>query len=685
MKRMILVVAICFGLLCPLAAQQRIDRRTVVTRHNVVSKDLTGTLPVGNGEFAFSSDGTGLQTFAGNTMSHWGWHNFPLPPGYKPEDIPYTGTFERGRLKGGQQWPKEHAPLGKWLYDNPHRLNLGRLRLRRTGPDVAPSDVSRLIKRLDLWTGLQTSTYQLAGQAVKVETCVHPTLDMVAIRIESPLLESSQLGVQLDFAYPTIASSKTWVGDWQKPNLHKSLGTERGPARVDVQREVDHVRYSVVLSAARGMIDRAGAHAWVVRAHNGVKTLEVLCLYSSDRRALPMSLPTFAQTRRASAEKWERFWKSGGAIDLSASEDPRWKELERRVVLSQYQMALQSAGSLPPPEIGLMNLDGWRGQFHMEMIWWHLAHYALWDRWEMGEKAIMFYKKARPRAAALARQLDYEGLMWPKMTGPEGRNSVWVGNNILQWKQPHPIFFAVLEYRLRPTRQTLEKWQEIVFGTAEFMADYPVKEPATGQYSLQPLMTANERVIGKDGVFELAYWRFALAQAQEWRRRLGLPPEPKWEDVRKNLPPLPRLGDVYIEVVEWTDNYSPEKAWEHPDPIGVYGMLPPVEGVDPQMARNTVQKVWETWNWERVWGWDFPWLAMAAARTDQPQIAVDALLKEAKENSYPESGINGGWYLPGNGGLLYAIAMMAAGWTARRRAMLRDSPPTVAGLCAGKA
>ena len=57
-------------------------------------------------------------------------------------------------------------------------------------------------------------------------------------------------------------------------------------------------------------------------------------------------------------------------------------------------------------------------------------------------------------------------------------------------------------------------------------------------------------------------------------------------------------------------------------------MLPPMDGVDSETARRTVAKVWTTWDWNRCWGWDFPWMAMAAARTGQPQIAVDALLKE---------------------------------------------------------
>ncbi|MCX7009651.1 MAG: hypothetical protein NTY53_20800, partial [Kiritimatiellaeota bacterium] len=56
----------------------------------------------------------------------------------------------------------------------------------------------------------------------------------------------------------------------------------------------------------------------------------------------------------------------------------------------------------------------------------------------------------------------------------------------------------------------------------------------------------------------------------------------------------------------------------------------------------------------------------AAARVGEPRIAIEALLKDTARNRFDERGINLGGpcpYLPGNGGLLYAIAMMAAGWS----------------------
>jgi hypothetical protein len=60
-------------------------------------------------------------------------------------------------------------------------------------------------------------------------------------------------------------------------------------------------------------------------------------------------------------------------------------------------------------------------------------------------------------------------------------------------------------------------------------------------------------------------------------------------------------------------------------------------------------------------------LAMTAARLDEPSRAIDALLLDTPKNVYRVNGHNHQRpgltiYLPGNGALLYATAMMAAGW-----------------------
>ena len=59
--------------------------------------------------------------------------------------------------------------------------------------------------------------------------------------------------------------------------------------------------------------------------------------------------------------------------------------------------------------------------------------------------------------------------------------------------------------------------------------------------------------------------------------------------------------------------------------------------------------------------------AMCAARMGEPQMALDMLLLDKRTNTYLVNGHNYQddrlrAYLPGNGGLLTAVAMMCAGW-----------------------
>lgn len=94
------------------------------------------------------------------------------------------------------------------------------------------------------------------------------------------------------------------------------------------------------------------------------------------------------------------------------------------------------------------------------------------------------------------------------------------------------------------------------------------------------------------------------------------------------------------------------------------GMLPG-DGIDTACFRKTFEKVISTWNFNRTWGWDFPMMAMAAARIGKPETAVDMLLHDSPGFQFDKHGLATGGpfpYFPSNGGLLTAVAMMAAGW-----------------------
>jgi hypothetical protein len=337
-------------------------------------------------------------------------------------------------------------------------------------------------------------------------------------------------------------------------------------------------------------------------------------------------------------------------------------------VLSQYLTAIQCAGSLQPQETGL-TYNSWEGKFHLEMHWWHAAQFALWGRLPLLEKSLGYYRAILPVARATAARQGYGGARWPKMTSPSGAESPSPVGPFLVWQQPHPIFYAELSWRQHHDRATLEKYRDVVFQTAAFMASYATWDAKTSRYVLGPTLQCAQERFPKDRTFnppfELTYWRWGLETAQAWRERLGLPRDQKWDDVLSGLAKAPVADSKYLFAESAPDSYTNPK-WDHPSVLGALGILPG-PGIDPATMRRTLDWVWKNWNWPDTWGWDYPMVAMTAARLGEPDRAVDALLLDTPKNHYA---INGHVYqrpgltiyLPGNGGLLYAAAMMAAGW-----------------------
>ena len=79
--------------------------------------------------------------------------------------------------------------------------------------------------------------------------------------------------------------------------------------------------------------------------------------------------------------------------------------------------------------------------------------------------------------------------------------------------------------------------------------------------------------------------------------------------------------------------------------------------------RRTLHRVLSDWQWQDTWGWDYPFVAMTAARLGEPELGIDALMMDVAKNRYHPNGHNYQRpgltiYLPGNGGLLTASAMI---------------------------
>ncbi|MBQ3752163.1 MAG: hypothetical protein II864_01290 [Prevotella sp.] len=334
------------------------------------------------------------------------------------------------------------------------------------------------------------------------------------------------------------------------------------------------------------------------------------------------------------------------------------------------------------------------------MTWWHMVDFALWNRPQTVATVLDWYNDvAYPVARQIARRQGFRGIRWMKMTDPWAGEAPSNTGSFLIWQQPHYIYMAEEMYRANPTAKTLAKYAKQVEETAEFMADFVSVARSAGKkrYYLTGA-TAMQESMSKDfsynHPFELAYWQYGLNVANQWRERLGKERNALWDEIANNLTPLPTTKEGVVNAglpkgkttglksfdpfdavasgaapVVTTETFADKCRNDHPACLGPFGMLPAATLCsDSVAAQKTLNWVMQNWNWPTTWGWDYGMVAMAAARQGQPETALKALLIDTQKNTYLPQGHNFQTadrlriYLPGNGALLTAVAMMCAGW-----------------------
>lgn len=713
--RRVLLVASCslMGLRGLAGADTPIDRRALVQRHSVKNEkaDPLSALSVGNGGFAFTADITGLQSFPEyyekgiplGTESEWGWHSFMDSSRYRFDETLKEYPIHGREISYAVQWsdPERNKRAADWFRVNPHRLQLGNIgfeMIKKDGTLAIIQDITGVHQELNMWKGEISTRFTLEGIPVEVITLAHPDQDIVAVRVRSPLIGEGRLFIRLRFPYPTAAFADAG-DDWQQEDRHRSAILDSNSSGALLEHSLDTTHYFVVWAwSGEAHLRQKQLHYFLLmpsRSTNlrsegsvakepGADDFNFSCRFSATAPSSSLTagqafaaLPSFGETQLASAAAWKRFWMSGAAVDLSGSTDPRAAELERRIVLSQYLTRIQCAGHYPPQETGL-TYNSWYGKPHLEMHWWHAAHFALWGRPELLERSLGWYDQVAGEARSIAERQGYQGIRWQKMTDPAGEESPSSVGAFLVWQQPHFIYFAELCYRDHPDRAILEKYKKLVFATADFMASYAWYDETTHRYILgKGLIPAQEKFKQTETFnpsFELAYWRWALSTAQQWRIRLGMQGDSAWQRVLDGLSPLPKQDGLYLPAESATDAYTnPRYREDHPAVLAAYGFLPFLQDrsgaaiQDTVIMLHTFDWVWKNWSWAETWGWDYPLVAMTATRLGLPDLAIDALLMPVKKNTYLTDGHNYQddrlrLYLPGNGGLLAAVALMCAGY-----------------------
>ncbi len=674
------LTGVCLLTACGSPKETPIDREALVTRNNpqVSAIDSLASLSVGNGEFAYTVDATGLQTFPDSyklgvplgTQSQWGWHSFDNPCNFKPEETLKDYDFGRGHIERyATQFnePGRAKDAANWYRVNPHRLHLGIIGFD-FGPDAAPGQVSDIRQTLDMWKGEIESVFKYKDNGYAVKTVCHPDLDMMAAEVTS----TAHTPVCFRFPYPTGGHCDD-ACDWKSDDKHQTEIVAQDEHSALVKRTLGSTTYYVRVNwQGAATLAQVGKNKLTLTPADDTFAFACQFVKENPDNGQTAAIPSFAETEKASAEHWKNYWTEGAAVDFSACTDPRAKELERRVVLSQYLLAIQSAGSVPPQETGL-TYNSWFGKFHLEMIWWHQAHFALWNHADLLDRTLGWYKSVEPVARQIAQRQGFDGVRWMKMTDPSGTEAPSKVGSFLIWQQPHLIYLAELIYRSNPdNKAVLDKYGELVEETAKFMFSFATYDSMEGRYVLKGCIPAQETLRASETVnppFELSYWHFAMQVANEWRERRGLQRNLQWDELIDKLSPLAYNDDhLYLAAETAVDTYKDIRyTSDHMAVLGSVGILPMNKLIREDYMKNTLEWIWDNWNWGKTWGWDYPMTAMNAARMGEPEKAVGALLMDKRTNTYLVNGHNYQdgrlrIYLPGNGGLLTAVAMMCAGW-----------------------
>ncbi len=661
-------------LLLPFAGNtaEKIDRKAVVLRNNpsVQTIDTLASFTVGNGDFAFTADVTGLQTFADlykrgmalGTQSHWGWHSFGNPDSLRFDET--VGEFDFGR--GHKEiYAIQHKTDGRgkqatnWYRENPHRLHLGYV-----GFDgLSPERIADIDQTLDMWTGTLRSHFTVDGVPTEVETLCSPDADRIAVKVAT----KTHTPVILRFPYPTGQPADD-ASRWDADVKHATVILENRDNHALLKRVLDTTVYFVsVRWDGNARFEQRGRNETVLIPEDDAWSFSI---EFAQRHTSPVAIP-FADDAVASAHHWENYWQEGGFVDFGHCTDPRAAELERRVILSQYVLALNSAGVYPPQETGL-TYNSWYGRPHLEMVWWHQAHFALWNREQIAARTLGWYHTVQPIAREIAERQGFKGVRWMKMTDPWGGEAPSNTGSFLIWQQPHPIYMAELIYRAHPSEAFLREFADMVEQTAAFMADFLTYDDKKDRYIIKGAIPAQETLraaVTVNPPFELAYWYYALNVAQQWRERLGQPRNAEWDTMLHKLSPLAaNKQGLYLAAENAVDTYRDIRyTSDHMACLMACGMLPMSPLVKPSYMRKTFDWVYDNWNWEKTWGWDFPTTAMNAVRMGEPEKAIRAILMNKRTNTYLVNGHNYQTerlrcYLPGNGGLLATVALMCAGW-----------------------
>jgi len=476
--------------------------------------------------------------------------------------------------------------------------------------------------------------------------------------------------IRFPYSYDLNKNKNKPQFDWTKKESHSSKIISKSKNQTIICRVIDTTTYYVKIDwQGNATISNPDQHTFIVE-NQGSDSISISFEFTADK---PDTSPNnYKVTADLSSKYWENFWQKGGVADFSGSTDPRAYELERRIILSQYLLKINYSGHFPPQETGLAHIS-WYGKHNSEVYWIHAAQFYQFNHTELLENGLSWYNKILPLAKSEAKSKGFEGAMWPKMAGYNGHPTPGGINPFIIWNQPNPIYLCELVYRANPNKETLAKYRDIVFETANFLASYAFYDQNTKRYVLgPPIKSVNESSdenLTQNPSFELVQWYYGLKVAQDWLERNGEKRNQKWDDILLKISRPTIVDGKYLQIETEPDMYKGNGGLPS-DMIMALGYLPKTPMIDEEIMKNTFQEIFTRNRLPSFVSWSMGKAALTAARLGFTKEAVDIICNDAPKAQFnktgyvprPKEGIACPAYLPVNGSFMAAVGLMLGGW-----------------------
>jgi len=139
-----------------------------------------------------------------------------------------------------------------------------------------------------------------------------------------------------------------FVGVYNQSELHNVTLRNIGDQSAEVRHVLDETAYSVFLrwegdaTVSGPLYERT--HTYLLRSWG--ETLRLTATFAE--RKVCGKAASVEEITEAAERWWGDFWEKGAFVDLTATGAEDAREVQRRVVLSQYLVAVNSASDLPP-------------------------------------------------------------------------------------------------------------------------------------------------------------------------------------------------------------------------------------------------------------------------------------------------------------------------------------------------